>query len=109
VSELADIFGEWFTPETVTVETYSDGGFEGPTYADPVPVANMIVEPVQKLVRAADGNERLSAAQLYVEPADAAKFTLHSRVTLSTGQHSVIQLGDFTSFGLLDHLVVTLE
>lgn len=109
MSELADIFGEWFTPAPVSVETYSEGGFDGPTYAAPVELVDMIVEPVSKLVRAADGNERMSAAQLFVEPEHAALFTLHSRVTLTTGVHSVIQLGDFTSFGLLDHLVVTLE
>ena len=109
MSELADLFAEWFVPQPVVVETYSEGGFEGPSFAPPVEIVDIIVEPVQKLVRAADGNERMSAAQLYVEPGDVAKFTLHSRVTISTGTHSVIQLGDFTSFGLLDHAVVTLE
>ena len=109
MSEFRDLFGEWYTPVAVGVETYGGGGFDGATYAASVPVDDLMIERKQKLVRTPDGNERMSMSQLFVEPEQAAPFTLHSRVTLDGEQHSVMQIEAFDVFGLPGHRVVYLE
>jgi hypothetical protein len=106
VSDFGELFGEWVAP--LSVSTFAGDGWDGPTFAPPVELDDCMVEPVQRLVRTAEGNERMSAATVYVPPERGDLFALQSRVTLSGVEYTVIVRSGFDSFGLIDHVVVSL-
>lgn len=90
-----------FFVHTVSVETLTGTGANGPVYAAPATVACYLDGKTQ-LVRAATGEQVVSAAQVYCSVADGAKFTPDSRVTANGRKTQVIGVNTLDLAGAPD-------
>ncbi|MER7070966.1 hypothetical protein [Terrabacter sp. NPDC000476] len=97
-----------FAPTTVTVRTKTGTGAKGDIFADAV-TREVFLEDARKLVRNATGEQVVSEATLYADPADLPVFTADSRVTLP-GRTARVLLAKTRIIGDhdVDHLEVTL-
>lgn len=104
-----------FYIHTVTVETYEGQGSSGPVFAAPVNVTGFL-DTVSDLARTGTVEEATSASSMfYTDPANAALFTVQTRVTSSLldgdGKATVVKVNSLTSgaLGLPDHVEVALQ
>lgn len=99
-----------FYVHTIQVETWLGAtGYGADTFAAPQNVVGFL-SGTQKLVRAANGDEVVSASQFYTDIAKQSLFMPNSRVTANGAVSRVISANANDSAGLLpDHLVANLE
>lgn len=118
MSEFTDLFGEWgkdlgAEPVQVTVETRLGATGTGEKFAAAEVVSQVPILYGSGTVRDAEGNERTSTATIYIDldrEADAARFTLESRVTLPDGRRvTVLQVSSPNVYGLFGFKVVNLS
>lgn len=74
-------FPKRLTRDEVSVETFAGTGAHGPVYKAAEEVACR-VQMTRQLVRDANGKEVVSEVTIYMDPDEAAKFTVGSRVTV---------------------------
>ena len=100
----------WLLVHTVTVTPRTGSGAYGTTYGDPFTL-RCFRETGHKLVRAADGNEVVSSAQLYAAPGQAASIPAGSTVEWDGHTTTVVASHDRDSGGLgaPDHTEVVCE
>lgn len=103
-----------FYVHTVTVETYTGENSSGPAFAAPQTVTGFL-DTTSDLARSTAGDEATSARSMfYTDPANAAAFTVQSRVTASElggdGKATVVKVNSLTSgsLGLPDHAEIGL-
>lgn len=107
MSELTDTFGDWMT-STVTVATNEGPGAYGPSLAEPVTVAGVMVSAKRRFVRSSEGNEVVSETSILAVMEEAAKFSGGSEVTLPNGTTTTVIAAAIDPL-LFDALVVSLE
>jgi hypothetical protein len=101
-SALVDMMGD-----VVAVETYGGASGQGSKYGTSANVT-CNVNAKRKLVRNAAGAEVISETTLQVKPADEAKFTPQSRVTIVTKTSLVITVSPKTYKGVVVYAEVAL-
>ena len=74
---------------TVAVETYTGAGAYGPVYATSANVTACLMNK-RRMVLNSEGREVVSELTIHAAPADAAKFTPESRVTIAAKTSTVI-------------------
>lgn len=98
-----------FRAHKVTLEPLLDNGRYGPTYAPPVPISGVWVEVGRKLVPSSVGEEIVSSARVWLDPA-APTITPGDRVTLPSGHAGLaITVDAFDSPVSLAHVEVAVS
>ena len=92
--------------DTVSVETYSGDSAYGPIYVASADVLCR-VSATRQLVRNSAGDEVVSEVTVYVQPADEAKFTPESRVTIAGRVSTVLGVSPQGRPGETDLIKVT--
>ena len=100
---------EMFFVHSVDVQTYLGASGVGDSYAAAVSVACFIDDSTH-FVRSSTGEEVVSNTVVYAAEADAAKFTVESKVTANGRVARVITQNSYDSgpLGLPDHVEVHL-
>lgn len=106
--DFADLFDDWMT-KNVSVKKFTGTGFDGAIFDAPVVVEKVMIEDARKLVRASDGNQKVSETTIYVHAEDASKITLHSLVQLPDRESTVLRIASPEVYGLFSFIVVNLE
>lgn len=99
-----------YLPHIVTVQPYQGTGARGPVHGPSFPLRCM-AQGGRKLVRDADGHERVSELQLIAAPGQASKVPTGSLVTHNGHTTTVLSAKDLDSGGLgaPDHTEVVCE
>lgn len=82
--EFRATFADWLV-ESVTLEAAEGVGFNGPTFAAPAVVDELMIEHKRRFVRRADGAEVVSETTLTCPFDVGGVFTVGDRITLPSG------------------------
>lgn len=107
MSEFEEVFEDALT-ETVEVQTLLGTGANGPMFSATLPVAGLMVERVERMVRTTSGDDKASDTTLYMDNAKVDHFTNGSQVLYRGEKRVVIKRNILDVFGLPAHSVVYL-
>lgn len=113
--EWEELFAEWGkdadgNPLPLSVQTFQSSGQLDSSLAAPYSIPGLPQMPEERIIRTADGHEKVSSTAVYAPERHAGRFTLGSRVTLASGRVStVLGVGTPNIQGLFSFVVVRLE